>query len=128
MRRAWTRFRSLDDWAQASVTCATIATLWFLISRTPSLISGEPDALGKYLAGVALIYFWCLMASGAGYHQRHAHDRNYPEHSSPPVRLAPKTLRRMTMVAIAFEVVALSVDALLTAATKLARGLLRGAG
>lgn len=125
-RRAWTRFRSLEDWAQASITCATIALAFLGTGVVDALVTGDRRwTLWEAILSVFLIYAWCLMAWSAWYHQRHVHDPNYPEHSSPLRRLAPRSLRRMAMVAIAVEVIALSAGALLTMATAPVRHLAR---
>lgn len=119
MRRAWTWFRSLEGWAQASLASATSAALWFLISWMPSLISGEPDAPGRYLAGVALIYWTGLILWSV----RHFYDELEPPGYGPLLRKA--RVDKMLGIYIAFEAIALSVDALLTAATTLVRHLAR---
>lgn len=114
MRRAWTWFRSHEGWAQASLASATIAVAFFFIYQLPAFITGDqpltPSTLWGQLLISFLIYFWCLYAWGAGYRDR-------PNRRS--------SSRLIAGFFIAFEAIALSIDAVLTAATTLVRRLIR---
>lgn len=114
MRRCWTWFRSLEDWAQASITCATIALAFLAIIQVRVLAQGDrpftSGALWEPILVLLLVYLWCLIAWGGWYHRQHYRS---------------SLGREFGAVFIAFEAIARSVQAVVAVLATPARHIAR---